>query len=123
MTYIFKHTKRSQYVYSLLVLNESQMPLIEYTKTINSTTSLVVAISSIQKIYNVGEYYKIQFVTCSAKAVERAERKKITKNERQKQNYEAMEPSKKKMLLEKNERGILQINLNYKRNKRNNTKQ
>ena len=123
MTYIFKHTKRSQYVYSLLVLNESQMPLIEYTKTINSTTSLIVAISNIQKIYNVGEYYKIQFVTCSAKAVERAERKKITKNERQKQNYEAMEPSKKKMLLEKNERGILQINLNYKRNKRNNTKQ
>ena len=110
-------------MYSLLVLNESQMPLIEYTKTINSTTSLIVAISNIQKIYNVGEYYKIQFVTCSAKAVERAERKKITKNERQKQNYEAMEPSKKKMLLEKNERGILQMNLNYKRNKRNNTKQ
>ena len=26
---------------------------------------------------NAGEYYKIQFVTCSAKAVERAEWKKI----------------------------------------------
>ena len=81
------------------------MPLIEYTKTINSTTSLVVAISNNQKIYNVGEYYKIQFVTCSAKAVERAERKKIMKNERQKQNYEAMELSKKKMLLEKRSEG------------------
>ena len=30
MTCIFKHTKRSKYVYSLLVFNESQMPLIEY---------------------------------------------------------------------------------------------
>ena len=59
------------------------MPLIEYTKTINSTASLVVAISNIQKIFNAGESYKIQFVTCSAKAVERAERKKIMKNERQ----------------------------------------
>ena len=40
-------------------------------------------------------------LTCSAKAVERAERKKIMKNERQKQNYEAMEPSKKIMSSEK----------------------
>ena len=39
------------------------------------------------------------------------------KNERRKQNYEAMEPSKKRMLLEKkNKQGILQVNLNYKRN-------
>ena len=58
MTCIFKHTKRSKYVYSLLVLNESQMPLIEYTKTINSTASPVVAISNIKKMYNAGEYYK-----------------------------------------------------------------
>ena len=86
---------------------------IRYTKTINSTASLVVAISNIQKMYNAGEYYKIQFVTCSAKTVERVERKKIMKNERQKQNYEAMEPSKKRTLLEKNEQGILQIDLNY----------
>ena len=48
-------------MYSLLVFNESQMPLIEYTKTINSIASLVVAISNIQKIYNAGEYYKIRF--------------------------------------------------------------
>ena len=45
------------------------------------------------------------------------------KNERPKQNYEALEPSKKRMLLEKNKYGILQINLNYKRNEQNNTKQ
>ena len=36
MTCIFENTKRSKYVYSLLVFNESQMPVIEYTKTINS---------------------------------------------------------------------------------------
>ena len=64
MTCILKDTKRSRYVYSLLVFNESQMPLVECTKTIKSTASLVAAISNIQKIYNVGEYYKIQFVTC-----------------------------------------------------------
>ena len=44
------------------------------------------------------------------------------KNERRKQNYEAMEPSKKSMLLQKKQ-GILQINLNYKREEQNNTKQ
>ena len=60
MTCIFKPTKRSKYVYSLLLFNESQLPLIEYTKTINSTASLVVAISNIKKLHNAGGYYKIQ---------------------------------------------------------------
>ena len=123
MTCIFKPTKRSKYVYSLLLFNESQLPLIEYTKTVNSTASLVAAISNIQKLHDAGGYYKIQFITCSAKAVVGAERKKIMKNERQKQNYEAMELSKKRMLIEKNKLGILQINLNYIRNEQNNTKQ
>ena len=43
-------------MYSLLVFHENQMPLIEYTKTINSIiiASFVVAISNIQKIYNAG---------------------------------------------------------------------
>ena len=48
MTFILKPTKRSKYVYFLLVCNESRMALIEYTKTVNSTASLVVAISSIK---------------------------------------------------------------------------
>ena len=52
-------------------------------------------------MHNAGEYYKIQFITSSAKAVVRVERKKIMKNERQKQNYEAMELSKKRMLIKK----------------------
>ena len=77
-TCIFKPTKRSKYVYSLLVFTESQLPLIEYTKTVNSTASLVAAISNIQKLHNTGGYNKIQFITCSAKAVVRAERKKIS---------------------------------------------
>ena len=87
MTCIFKPTKKSKYVYSLLLFNESQQPLIEYNKTVNSTTSLVVAISNIQKLHNAGGYYKIQFITCSAKAVVRAERKKIMKKKR---HYEIM---------------------------------
>ena len=82
MTCIFTPTKRSKYVYSLLLFNESQLPLIEYTKTVNSTASLVAAISNIQKLHNAGGYYKIQFITCSAKAIVRVERKKITKNGR-----------------------------------------
>ena len=57
------------------------MPVIEYTKTINSTASLVAAISNIKKIYVTLESYKFQFATCSAKAVERVETKKIMKNE------------------------------------------
>ena len=52
MTFFFKPTKRSKYVYSLLIFNGSQMPLIEYTKTVNSTASLFAAISNIQKSYN-----------------------------------------------------------------------
>ena len=55
--------------------NESQIPLIEYSKTTNSTASVVAAISK-KIIYIAGERYKIRFVTCSAKAVERAECKK-----------------------------------------------
>ena len=77
-TCTFQTTKRSKYVYSLLLFNESQLPLIEYAKTVNSTASLVAAISNIQKLHNAGGYNKIQFITCSAKAVVRAERKKIS---------------------------------------------
>ena len=32
-TCIFKPTKRSKYIYSLLLFNKSQLPLDEYTKT------------------------------------------------------------------------------------------
>ena len=52
------------------------------------------------------------------------EKDKSLNSERQKQNYEAMEPSKKRYnLIRKKGQGILQIILNYKRKEQNNTKQ
>ena len=60
VTSFFKtHTKFKISVFPLG--NESQIPLIEYSKTTSNTASLVAAIS------------KIQFVTHSAKAVESSE--------------------------------------------------
>ena len=70
-------------------------------KTFNGTASLVVAVSSIQKDCKSTGHHKIQFVSCSCANVDRSERKKIKKNHREKQDYEAMEPSKKKIFLEK----------------------
>ena len=70
-------------------------------KKINGTASLVEAVSTIQKEYKSTGHYKIQFVSCSCANVDRNERKKIMKNHRQKQDYEAMESSKKKIFLEK----------------------
>ena len=98
---IYKPMKKSKYMYSLLVYKENHTQTIQYTKTINGTASLVEAISSIKKEYKSTGHYKIQFVTCSCANVDRSERKKVMKNQRQKQGYEAMEPSKKRMLLEK----------------------
>ena len=98
---IYKPTKKSKYMYSLLVYNESHIQTIQYTKSINGTASLVEAVSTIQKECKSTGHYKIQFVSCSCANVDRSERKKIMKNYRQKQDYEAMEPSKKKIFLEK----------------------
>ena len=69
---------------------------IQYTKYINGTASLVEAVSTIQKKCKSTGHYKIQFVSCSCAEVDRSERKKIMKNHRQKRDYEAMKPSKKK---------------------------
>ena len=88
-------------MYSLLVYNENYIQTIQYTKNINGTASFVEAVSTIQKEYKSKGHYRIQFVSCSSANVDRSERKKILKNYRQKQDYEAMEPSKKKIFLEK----------------------
>ena len=98
---IYKPTKKSKYTYALLVFNENHIQTIQYTKNINGTASLVEAVSTIQKEYKSTGHYKIQFVSCSCANVDRSERKKNMKNHRQKQDYEAMEPSKKKIFLEK----------------------
>ena len=98
---IYKPTKKSKYMYSLLVYNDDHIQTIQYTKNINGTASLVEAVSTIQKEYKSTGHYKMQFVSCSSANVDRSERKKIMKNYRQKQDYDAMEPSKKKILLKK----------------------
>ena len=98
---IYKPTKKSKYTYALLVYNENHIQTIQYTKNINGTASLVEAVSTIQKEYKSTGHYKIQFVSCSCANVDRSERKKNMKNHRQKQDYEAMEPSKKKNILRK----------------------
>ena len=83
-------------MYSLLVYNENHKQTIQYTKNINGTASLVEAVSTIQKECKSTRHYKMQFVSCSSANVGRSERKTIMKNHRQKQDYEAMEPSQKK---------------------------
>jgi len=98
---ISKSIQKSKYVYSLLVYDESQMTPIQYTKNINGIACLVKAIRNAQKTYHSAEHYQIQFVSCSTKSVDKNERKRIMKNERQKQNYKGMEPSRKTILLDK----------------------
>ena len=49
---------------------------------------------------------KYNFVSCSCANADRSERKKIMKNHRQKQDFEAMEPSKKKILEKKQVRDM-----------------
>ena len=56
---IFKSTKKSKYLYSLLNFNESQIPPIQYSKNIIGAACLVEAIGSIQKQYQSAEHYKI----------------------------------------------------------------
>ena len=62
---IYKRTKKSKYMYSLLVYNENHIQTIQYTKNINGTASLVEAVSTIQKECKSTGHYKIQFVSCS----------------------------------------------------------
>jgi len=89
---ISKSIQKSKYVYSLLVYDESQMTPIQYTKNINGIACIVKAIRNVQKTYHSAEHYQIQFVSCLTKSVDKNERKRIMKNERQKQNYKGMEP-------------------------------
>ena len=70
-------------------------------QNINGTASLLEAVSTIKKECKSTGHYKIQFVSCSCANFDRSERKKIIKNHRQKQDYEAMEPSKKNIFLDK----------------------
>lgn len=73
---IYKPTKKSKYIYSLLVCNENHIQPIHDNKNMNGTASLVEAISSIQKEYKSAGNYKIQFVSCLCANVSRSDRKK-----------------------------------------------
>ena len=98
---ILRPTRKSRYMYSCLTYNESQVPQIQFIKSINSIASLVEVISTIQKKNQFTEHYEIQFLCCSCNNLDRSERKKIMKNQRDKIYYDNMEPSKKKKLSEK----------------------
>ena len=76
---ISKSTNRSKYVYSLLVYNESHIPLIQFTKCINGIPSIVDVICKIQNEHRSSGQYTIQFVKSSCKNVNRNDRKKLTK--------------------------------------------
>ena len=73
---IYKPTKKSKYMYFLLIYKDNHTQTIQYTESINGTASLVEAITSIQKEYKSTGHYKIQLVTCSCANVDRSERKK-----------------------------------------------
>ena len=97
---IFTLTKKSKYLYCLLAYNENHVTPIQHSKDINGTASVAEAISEKKKCESPG-HYKIQFSTCSSKNGDQNKRKKIMKNQRQNQNYETMEPSKKRRSSEK----------------------
>ena len=58
---IYKATKKSKYMYSLLVYNENHDQTIQCSKNINATASPVEAV---RECKSTG-HYKIQFVSCS----------------------------------------------------------
>ena len=58
---------------------------IQYTKNKNGMASLFYAIRKILEKYNALGQYRILFVTCSCKEVDRKERKKLMIKHRKKQ--------------------------------------
>ena len=65
ISWIYKPTKKSRYMYSLLVYNENH----------KQTASLVEAVTIKNECKSTG-HYKIQFVSCSCANVDRSKRKK-----------------------------------------------
>ena len=74
------------------------MPQIEYIRNIEGTCTIFNAKRN-QSI----EQYKIQFLSCSCENVDKNEIKRLLNNQSRKQNYEAMEPPKKKLMLERSQ--------------------
>jgi len=99
---IFKPTTRSNYLYSFLIYDESRMPPLEHIKNIKGTCMLVDTIFNAKRNQSI-EHYKIQFLSCACENIDKNERKRLLNNQRQKQNFEGMEPPKKKLLLERSQ--------------------
>ena len=97
---ILRPTRKSKNMYSTSTYDESQVPPIQFIKSINNIASLVEVICTIQKKNQLTEHYEIQFLCCSRKNLDKNERKKIMKRRRNKSYYDTMEPSKKKKLYE-----------------------
>ena len=69
-----------------LLYNERHTFPIQYTKNKNGMASLFDAIRKILEKYNALGQYRILFVTCSCKEVDRKERKKLMIKHRKKQH-------------------------------------
>ena len=83
-----------------MLYDESKTPPIQYITNINGTCMLLDTILNVKR-NQFKEQYKMQFLSCSCKDMDRNDRKRLMNRQRQKQNYDQMEPSKKKILLEK----------------------
>ena len=96
---ILKPSKTSQYVYSLLVYDESKSNSAHFVKTINSINSLIDEIVTIHGQYLQNDY-KIHFFSCLCDNVDVNGRKRLMKNQKERQKYDEMEPLKKRILLD-----------------------
>ena len=95
----FKPTKRSKHMYSLLLYNERHTSPIQYTKNKNGMASLFDAFRKILEKYNTLGQYRILFVTCSCKEVDRKERKKLMIKHRKKTTLKSNRTSREKNIL------------------------
>ena len=110
---ICKPTNKSKHMYPLLVYNENYIQPIQYITNISGTASLVEAISYIERNTSLQVITKYNFYHVHVWVLTEMEWKRMMKNQRHKNYSEAIEQSKKRILLEKKGR-IGQINMSYR---------
>jgi hypothetical protein len=94
---ILKTKRKSKFTYLFLLYDSSKTLPLQYEKTISGTCLLVDTIINVTKqSHSKHLEYKLQFLSCNCN-VNNNERKRLMKNQRKRQNYEAMAPPKKKM--------------------------
>ena len=86
-------------MYSLLLYNERHTFPIQYTKNKNGMASLFDAIRKILEKYNTLGKYRILFVTCSCKEVDKKERKKLMIKHRKKTTLKSNRANREKNIL------------------------